>query len=97
MATGTVSGGQTQSEINQNMKNLTDKYETLFEGLGKAKIEPVHIEIDPKYNPLQQKKQPITFQHKKLFKQRCGQPTFRLQLSTGMDQQCSHYTQELEW
>lgn len=33
------------------MKNTKDKYKKLFQGLGKAKIESVHTEIDPKYKP----------------------------------------------
>ena len=40
--TGTVSGGQTQQEINRKMASITGKFPDLFTGLGRAKVEPVH-------------------------------------------------------
>ena len=39
------------------MDKIMNKYKTLFEGLGRAKLEPIHIEIDRTVKPIQQKQQ----------------------------------------
>ena len=44
--TGIVSGGQTQREIDKKMECITDEFPDLFTGLGRAKVEPVLIEVD---------------------------------------------------
>jgi hypothetical protein len=61
--TGTVSGGQTQREINRKMASITGKFPDLFTGLGRAKVEPVHIEVDPKVKPIQQKRRTIALHY----------------------------------
>ena len=66
---GIISGGQTQEEIDTNMQTLMEKYHELFQGLGKAKVEPIHIEVDPDVTSVQQKKRPIAFQYKQRFKE----------------------------
>ena len=63
VVTGPVSGGQTQQEIDRHMKEITDKFPKLFIGLGRAKVAPVHIEIDPKVRPIQQKKRNIALHY----------------------------------
>ena len=39
------------------MDKIMNKYKTLFEGLGRAKLEPIHIEIDRTVKPIKQKQQ----------------------------------------
>ena len=41
-----ISGNQTQDEINNKMETIMNKYKTFFQGLGRAKVEPIHIETD---------------------------------------------------
>ena len=64
-----VSGGQTQAEIDKKMEDIVKKTPEVFEGLGKAKVEPVHIEIDPNVKPVQQKRRPIAVHYRKPFKE----------------------------
>ena len=61
--TGAVSGGQSQKEIDREMKIITDKFPNLFMGLGRAKVEPVHIEVDKKVKPIQQKRRNIALHY----------------------------------
>ena len=42
---GTISGGQTQTEIDQDKEIVKSKYEDMFEGTGKAKVPPIHIHM----------------------------------------------------
>ena len=42
------------------MDRITDKFLDLFKGLGKAKVQSVHVEVDPKIKPIQQKRRNIT-------------------------------------
>ena len=57
--TGIVSGGQTQREIDRKMESITNEFPDLFTGLGRAKVEPMHIEVDQKVKPIQQKRRNI--------------------------------------
>ena len=61
---GIVSGGQTQEQIDERMKQIRDKFPNVFKGIGKAKVEPIHIERDPKCRPVQQKRRPIPIHYK---------------------------------
>ena len=61
--TGIVSGGQTQREIDIKIENITDKFPALFTGLGQAKVELVHIEVDPRVKPVQQKRRNIALHY----------------------------------
>ena len=54
-STGPVSGGEEQVVIDKNVKEIVNKYEQLFTGIGRAKVEPVHIDVDPAVKPIQQK------------------------------------------
>ena len=63
-----VSGGQTQQEIDRHMEGITDKMPELFQGLGLAKVEPVHIDVDSKVKPIQQKRRPIALHYVDRFK-----------------------------
>ena len=65
---GMVSGGQTQEEIDIQMEEITKKYKDVFKGLGRAKVEPIHIEIDPNVKPVQQKRRPIALHYQEKFR-----------------------------
>ena len=54
-----MSGGQTQLVIDKNMKVLVDKFPELFEGIGQAKVSPVHISIKENIHPVTQKQRPV--------------------------------------
>ena len=49
---GVVSGGQTAAEIKDKMSRLVGRYPAVFEGLGLAKVDPIHIAVDPKMKPV---------------------------------------------
>ena len=55
---GVVSGGQTAVEIKDKMSDIVNRYPAVFEGLGLAKVDPIHIAVDPKVKPVQQKPRP---------------------------------------
>ena len=61
--TGIVSGGQTQKEIDRKMESITDEFPDLFTGLGRAKMEPVHIEVDQWVKSVQQKRRNIALHY----------------------------------
>ena len=66
--TGIISGGQTQAVIDEKMKTIVAKYPSVFDGLGLAKVEPIHIKIDKNAKPVQQKLRPIALHYKQKFK-----------------------------
>ena len=51
------------------MKQITDKFPNVFKGIGKAKVELVHIEMDPRYKPVRQKCRPIPSHYKEKFRE----------------------------
>ena len=57
--TGVVSGGETQEEINTNMDRLLGRLTELFKCVGRAKVDPIHIYMDPNTKPVQQKQRKI--------------------------------------
>ena len=57
--TGAMSGGQTQTEIASNMTRLVDKFPSLFIGVGRAKVDPIHIFMDPNIKPTKQKQRKV--------------------------------------
>ena len=60
---GVVSGGQSAAEIKDKMSSLVGRYPAVFEGLGLAKVDPIHIAVDPKVKPVQQKPRPIALRY----------------------------------
>ena len=51
-----VSGGETQDQIDGTMARIKAKYSKLFSGLGIViNVDPVDIEVDLTFPPLQQK------------------------------------------
>ena len=57
---GKISDNQTQKEIDEDMKKIVEKYETLFKGgIGEAKIDPIKIQIKPGIKPIAQRQRPV--------------------------------------
>ena len=63
-----ISGSQRQGEINNNMEKIINNYKTLFQGLGRTKVESINIESDRTVKPINQKQRPIAVQDKTLFR-----------------------------
>ena len=61
-------GGEEQVVIDKNVKEIVNKYEQLFTGIGRAKVEPVHIDVDPAVKPIQQKRRPMAIHYVDKFK-----------------------------
>ena len=40
-----MSGGQTQAEIDATMDQITTEHAAVFEGMGRAKVDPIHIQV----------------------------------------------------
>ena len=59
---GVVSGGKTQAEIDKDMEAIAAKYAGVFEGMGRAKVDPINIQIQDDAVPIAQGKQPIPIQ-----------------------------------
>ena len=47
ITTGIVSGGKTQPEINVDMEAIATKHAKVFEGMGRTKVEPIHLQMKP--------------------------------------------------
>ena len=65
---GIVSGGQTQEEIEKAMKDIVDRHQKLFQGLGRAKVDTVHIDIDETVKPVRQKRRPVAIHYRQKLK-----------------------------
>ena len=55
-------------EIDKRMLEITSKYQKMFTGIGRAKVEPVHIDVDPTVRPIQQKRRPMAIHYVEKFK-----------------------------
>ena len=66
--TGWVAGQQSQGDIEAKMIRIMDRHCNIFKGIGRAKVEPVHIEVDPEVKPKQQKRRPIAIHYVDRFK-----------------------------
>ena len=53
---GIVSGGQTQAEIDASMDKITAEHAAVFEGMGRAKVDPIHIQVKEGARPVTQGK-----------------------------------------
>ena len=62
--TGVISGGQTQGEIDSEMAKIANKHSVVFEGMGRAKVEPIHITMKEDAIPVAQGKRPLPIQFK---------------------------------
>ena len=56
---GIVSGGQTQDEIDLEMKKIVNEFQHVFEGMGRAKVDPIDIKMKPGAVPVTQGKREI--------------------------------------
>ena len=54
-----VSGNQTQAQIDKKMEVLIKEYKMLFKGIGKAKIDPIHIYTKKGREPVAQRQRPV--------------------------------------
>ena len=63
--TGPVSGGKSQKEIDAQMDKIAREHHAVFEGMGRAKVDPIHIQVKPDAIPISQGKRPIPMQYKK--------------------------------
>ena len=52
---GVVSGGKTQKEIDKQTEDITSKHAGVFEGMGRANTEPIHIKMKDDVTPIAQK------------------------------------------
>ena len=59
---GIVSDGQTQDQIDAAMTKIADKHADVFQGMGRADTEPIHIEIDEQAVPVAQGRRQIPHQ-----------------------------------
>ena len=57
--TGMVSGGETQVQIEAKMSKLLGEFKPLFEGIGKARIAPIHIYTKKGRKPVAQKQRTV--------------------------------------
>ena len=56
---GTISGNETQAQIDQNMDALVKEFKGVFKGTGKAKVPPIHINMKENAKPVAQKQRPV--------------------------------------
>ena len=55
-----VSGGQTQQQIDVKLNKLVDKYPEVFSGIGRVKLDPIHIHRkEGGRSPVAQKLRPV--------------------------------------
>ena len=67
---GKISGNQTQKEIDEDMKKVIEKYESLFRGgIGVAKIDPIKIQVRPGVKPIAQRQRPVPLHYMKPLKE----------------------------
>ena len=60
---GPVSGGETQAQIEIKMEGIAKEYQSLFEGIGKAKIKPIHIFTKRGRKPVAQRQRPVALNY----------------------------------
>ena len=65
---GVISGGQTQVEIDRVMEELIRPHQKVFQGIGAALVDPIHIEVDERVKAVQQKRRPIAIHYLDKFK-----------------------------
>ena len=56
VTTGIVSGGQTQQQIDEVMARIVEENHEVFEGMGRAKVDPIHIQLKEGAIPVTQGK-----------------------------------------
>ena len=48
-----------EEQTDGRLESLLEKHSNLFQGVGKAKVEPIHIFMDDKVKPKQQKQRKV--------------------------------------
>ena len=61
---GIVLGGQTQPQIDAEMNKIAEEYSDIFEGVGRAKCDPIHTQMKEGAIPVTQPKRQIPLQFK---------------------------------
>ena len=56
-------------EMEEKMQRILEPHEEMFHGIGVAKVDPVHIEIDKTIKPVQQKRRPIALHYQEKFRE----------------------------
>ena len=51
------------ARVQEDMDGITKGFSRLFQGIGKAKVDPIHIYIDEKVKPVQQKQRKVAFHY----------------------------------
>ena len=59
---GVVSDGQTQAQIDAIMEEIVEDNKEVFQGMGRAKVPPIHIQVKDNAVPITQGKRPIPLQ-----------------------------------
>ena len=59
---GIVSGNQTQAQIDDSMAQIVEEHKEVFQGMGRAKVPPIHIQVKEDARPVTQPKRPIPLQ-----------------------------------
>ena len=57
-----VSDGQTQAQIDSAMEEIINDNKEIFQGMGRAKVPPIHIQVKDNAVPITQGKRPIPLQ-----------------------------------
>ena len=91
---GVVSGNQTQIEIDAIMEKITERHQDVFKGLGRAKVDPIHIEMNPSFRPVKQIQESFQGAHRGAEGCSCLRTSW-LRLRHGVDQQRCHPEQEM--
>ena len=65
---GVISGNQSQKDIDSRIHEILTEYPAVFQGLGLAKVEPIHIQVNPEVKPVQQRQRPIALHYVQKFK-----------------------------
>ena len=60
---GVVSGGESQVQIDAKIEALEEEFQSLFQGIGKAKIDPIHIYTKKGRKPVAQRQRPVAIHY----------------------------------
>ena len=58
-----------RAEIDSKLEKILDGYTSVFEGIGRAKMKPIHIFLKEDVVPVQQKQRPVALHYKDRLKE----------------------------
>ena len=58
-----ISRGQTQDQIDAKMEQIVQEHKKVFKGMGRAKVEPIDIQMKPGVTPITQGRRTIPVQY----------------------------------